>query len=64
MSVPSLVATHIRNGDVVLTPDEKDRFTGDQWWFRTVSYFRNEKDEIIGFRLTAGSVRNLLYCKE
>jgi len=58
-----LVATHIRNEDVILTPVEKDKFSGDQWWFRNVNYFRNEKDEIIGFRLTAGGVRNLLFSR-
>lgn len=56
-----LVATHIRNEDVVLTPVDKDQFSGDQWWFRDISYLRDEKDEIIGFQLTAGRVRNLLF---
>jgi len=56
-----LIVTHIRNGDVVLTPVEKDQFTGDQWWFRNISYFRDENDEIIGFRLTSGRVRNLVF---
>jgi len=58
-----LVATHIRNEDVILTPVEKDQFSGDQWWFKNVSYLRNEKDETIGFRLTAGRVRNLLFSR-
>lgn len=56
-----LVATHIRNGDVVLAPVKKDQFTGDQWWFRNISYFRDENDKIIGFRLTSGRVRNLVF---
>jgi hypothetical protein len=54
-----LVATHIRNEDVVLTPVDKDQFSGDQWWFRNVSYLRDKKDKIIGFQLTTGRVRNL-----
>ena len=56
-----LVATHIRNEDVILTPVEKDKFSGDQWWFRNVSYLRDKKGKIIGFRLTAGRVRNLVF---
>ena len=58
-----LVATRIRNEDVILTPAEKDKFSSDQWWFRNVSYFRDEKGEIIGFRLTTGRVRNLLFSR-
>jgi len=54
-----LVATHIRNEDVILTPVEKDRFSGGLWWFRDIQYLRNENDEIIGLQLNANGVRNL-----
>ena len=56
-----LVAKHWRNEDIVLNPEEEDRFSGDQWWFKNVKFIRDTTGEINGFRLTAGRVRNLLF---
>jgi CubicO group peptidase (beta-lactamase class C family) len=59
----ALVATHIRNEDVNLTSLSKDEFSGDQWWFHKIHFDRNEDGDIIGFRLSAGGVRNLRFEK-
>jgi len=56
-----LVATHVRNEDVILSAVEEDRFTGDQWWFRDVQYQRDEADDIVSFQLSAGRIRNVLF---
>gem|GEM_PF-73727 len=56
-----LIAQHRRHNDIPLTPAEKDRFHGDAWWFRQVSFQRGPKQDITGFRLTSGRVRNLWF---
>jgi hypothetical protein len=56
-----LVAKHWRNEDVVLNPEEENRFSSNQWWFKNVIFIRDTTGEITGFRLTSGRVRNLLF---
>jgi len=59
----TLILTFWRNEDVVLTPKQNDHFTGNQWWARSINFSRNEHNEIIGFKLTSGRVRNLKFQK-
>jgi hypothetical protein len=54
-----LIAQHRRHDDIPLTPTDKDRFHGDAWWFRQVSFQRDQNQDITGFRLTGERVRNL-----
>lgn len=56
-----LIAQHRRHDDIALTPTEKDRFHGDAWWFGQVSFRRGDHQEITGFRLTGGRVRNMWF---
>ncbi len=58
-----LIATHIRNEDVVLSPVKKDQFIGDAWWFRNVKFVRDENGAIKFFKLTAGRIRNIEFVK-
>ena len=59
----TLILAFWRNEDVVLTAKQNDRFTGNQWWVRNINFSRNEHNEIIGFELTSGRVRNLKFQK-
>jgi CubicO group peptidase (beta-lactamase class C family) len=59
----TLILTFWRNEDVVLTTEQNDYFTGNQWWVRKIKFSRNEKREIIGFKLTSGRVRTLKFQK-
>jgi hypothetical protein len=52
---------HQRHVDVKLTQLEHDQFGGNQWWFGRISFSRNDSNEIDGFRLTGGRVRNLRF---
>ncbi len=54
-----LSVKHWRNGDVILTPEDKDIFSGNQWWFRKIVFTRSNNNKINGFQLTSGRVRNL-----
>ena len=56
-----LVIRHWRNEDVTLTPIGPDQFAGDREWAETVRFLRSAEARIIGFRLTAGRVRSLLF---
>jgi hypothetical protein len=60
----NLLARHRRHGDIPLILKKKDQFTGRTWFFQKVRFMRNEKQEISGFLLTGGRVRNLRFIKQ
>ena len=59
-----LVAQHQRHSDIQLNPTKKDMFLGGQWFFRQVRFTRNSENQITGFRLSGGRVRNLRFDKK
>jgi len=60
----TLIANYWRNEKVILTPTEEDSFEGNQYWFQQIKFIRNDKNKIIGFKLSSGNnVRNLLFRK-
>lgn len=59
-----LVAQHQRHSDIQLNPTKKDMFHGGQWFFRQVRFTRDSGNQITGFRLSGGRVRNLLFEKK
>jgi CubicO group peptidase (beta-lactamase class C family) len=56
-----VVMRHWRNEDAILTPLGPDLFAGDREWVETVRFLRGPNARISGFRLTAGTVRSLLF---
>ncbi len=60
----SLIATHRRHSDIELTPIINDWFSGNQWWFRTVEFVKDRRNNIEGFRLSGGRVRNIWFEKQ
>jgi CubicO group peptidase (beta-lactamase class C family) len=50
-----------RHGDIPLVRTKEDVFTGRRWFFHKVQFVRNEKNQIAGFLLTGGRVRNLRF---
>lgn len=63
MESGKLIARHFRTGDVKLTPTKTDHYSGDQWYFGSIEYERDQAGRIKGFRVTSGSVRNLKFQK-
>ena len=59
-----LVAQHQRHSDIQLNPTKKDMFLGGQWFFRQVRFTRDSGNQVTGFRLSGGRVRNLLFEKK
>jgi CubicO group peptidase (beta-lactamase class C family) len=59
-----LLARHRRHGNIPLVLKKKDEFTGRTWFFQKIRFMRNEKQEISGFLLTGGRVRNLRFVKQ
>jgi hypothetical protein len=59
-----LVAQHQRHSDIQLNPTKKDMFLGGQWFFRQVRFTRDSGNQITGFRLSGGRVRNLRFDKK
>lgn len=58
-----LVAQHQRHNDITLTPSAADRFSGNAWWFGQIHFIRDDSEQVTGFRLTGGRVRNLWFGK-
>ena len=58
-----LVATHLRNQPIALTPREKDVFDSDAWFFGLMTFERDNDGEINGFRISSSRVRNVLFEK-
>lgn len=59
-----LVVQHQRHSDIQLNPTKKDIFLGSQWFFRQVRFTRNRENQVTGFRLSGGRVRNLRFDKK
>lgn len=58
-----LTAKHFRTGDVHLTMNKPDQFSGDQWYFGKVDFIR-ENGAITGCKVSTGRVRNLQFVKK
>jgi CubicO group peptidase (beta-lactamase class C family) len=56
-----LVARHVRHGEIRLDPAAKDAFTSDRWFFRRVTFTRDEAGRVDGLRVTGGRVRDLRF---
>ncbi|NIM49537.1 MAG: serine hydrolase [Gemmatimonadales bacterium] len=59
-----LVARHMRHEPIHLTAEALDSFSGDTWFFGQVGFERNERNEITGFRVSSGRVRNLRFDRQ
>jgi hypothetical protein len=59
-----LVAQHRRHSDMLLNPTIEDRFEGPRWFFGRIHFTRNKENQVAGFRLTGGRVRNLSFVKQ
>jgi CubicO group peptidase (beta-lactamase class C family) len=58
-----LTAKHFRTGDVHLTMNKPDQFSGDQWYFGKVDFTR-DNGAITGCKVSTGRVRNLQFVKK
>ncbi len=56
-----MLASHRRHGDIPLVRAKEDVFTGRRWFFHKIQFVRDETDQIAGFLLTGGRVRNLRF---
>ena len=56
-----LVAEHWRNPRSILSPTGDDLFRGDQRWFPEVRFVRNQPGQVVGFTVTGGRVRDLIF---
>ena len=59
-----LIASHPRISDFVLTPVKPDQFSCDQWFFGQVNFVRDEKNNIIGCKVSSGRVKDLWFEKQ
>jgi len=58
-----LVVTHRRHSDIILKPEEGDRFSADKQFFSLVYFFRDEQQNIIGFKINGSRARNIVFEK-
>ena len=59
----SLVAHHIRHGDIPLEAVGGDEFLSDRWFFGSVRFRRNPGGTVEGFDVTGGRVRDLRFSR-
>ena len=59
-----LVAKHIQNGTIVLTPVGKDDFEGGIWYMGSVQFYRDAKGEVEGFMVTTNRSRKQRFVKQ
>lgn len=58
-----LIAKHSRLSDFDLSPTKEDVFSGDAWFFGLIEFKRDTNNEITGFSVSNGRVRNLYFKK-
>ena len=58
-----LVATHRRHSDIVLKPEEGDRFSSNEAFFNFLDFSRNKQDEVTGFSINGSRVQNIVFKK-
>jgi hypothetical protein len=58
-----LIARHFRTGDVLLTLNKPDQFSGNRWYFGKVAFTRDSNGKIAGCNVSGGRVRNLKFEK-
>ncbi|MFN8239735.1 MAG: serine hydrolase [Bacteroidales bacterium] len=56
-----LIARHFRTGDVLLSPSQPDQFSGDQWYFGSVEFTRDQAGKVKEMKVTGGRVRNMKF---
>ena len=60
----TLIAHHQRHDNIGFQPQSKDNFTTGSWWMEQIQFERGESQQITGFRLDSGRVRNLLFIRQ
>lgn len=56
-----LKAKHWRNEDTELHIIERDLFEGNQYWFHKITFVRDNKNRITGFKLDSARAQNLFF---
>ena len=58
-----LIAKHQRTGNFKLTAIKNDFFIGNKGSFRNVVFIRNNKKEVIGFKVSSSRAKNIVFKK-
>ena len=59
----TLVATHARHDDIVITPIKEDTFSANRWFYGLIRFERDNSRAITGMRVSSGRVRDLYFEK-
>ncbi|GAB5528025.1 MAG: hypothetical protein Roseis2KO_58970 [Roseivirga sp.] len=59
-----LVTHHQRLQSFTLSPIMKDKFDGNDWSFNHISFERDSRGKVTGFRISNGRVQNLLFVRQ
>jgi CubicO group peptidase (beta-lactamase class C family) len=57
----TLVARHVRHGDIPLVATGQDVFAGGRWFFARLTFTRDDRGRVDGFRATGSRVRDLRF---
>jgi CubicO group peptidase (beta-lactamase class C family) len=59
----SLIVSHSRNSDAIITPIKDNIFTSEVWVLRNIRFERDTNNALTGMRISNGRVRNLYFEK-
>jgi hypothetical protein len=59
-----LVAKHLRMGNIELSMIKPNFFAGDRGFFGNIEFLRDNSENVTGFRVSNGRVRDLLFEKQ
>jgi len=59
-----LVLTHRRHSDFLLERTDGDHFTGNVWFFRSVTFLRDKLQKVTGFKISGKQARNIVFTKD
>ncbi len=58
-----LTALHSRMNNTMLEPTQRNIFSGSTWYMGKVEFIMNNNNQVTGFKVSSGRVRNLLFQK-
>jgi CubicO group peptidase (beta-lactamase class C family) len=59
-----LIAQHVRNVPIKLSPSSKDQFRGSSWFFQRIHFERNDQGKVTGLRVSNSRTRDVLFIRQ
>jgi hypothetical protein len=60
----TLYASHLRHGEIALTPENRDRFRSKWWFMPSVEFLRDDQGSVTGAKLGGGRVIGVRFARQ